>query len=239
MVVYNPSQGAALPRNTHNEMQVLDASQVSQFLIAAQASPYHALYHLAVTTGMRLGELYGLKWIDLQWDKGILHIQRQVQQIPKKGWSFVEPKTKAGTRSIKLGEGTLQVLREYLIRQTEKKEIMGNRWKENGLIFPSSVGTPGDPSNMRKDFNETLEKAGINKIRFHDLRHTAASLLLNNNIPVIVVSRMLGHSKASVTLDVYGHLYSEMQEGAADVMDKLVTPIQVQLPQEQITSVRR
>lgn len=113
---------------------------------------------------------------------------------------------------------------------------MGSRWKENDLIFTSSVGTPGDPSNMRKDFNKTLEKAGINKIRFHDLRHTAASLLLNNNIPVIVVSRMLGHSKASVTLDVYGHLYSEMQEGAADIMDKLVTPIRVQLPQEQFLS---
>jgi len=232
LVTYNPTQGATLPQYKHSEMQVLDETQVSQFLVAAQESYYRAFYHLAVTTGMRQGELFGLKWIDLQWNKGILHLQRQVQKVPGQGWSFVEPKTKSGRRTIKIGEGSLEAIREHKVHQDLLKAKIGERWQENDLIFPSSVGTPGDPSNLRIDYNRILVKAGLPKIRFHDLRHTAASLMLNHNVPVIVVSRMLGHSKPSTTLDIYGHLYSEMQDEAADLMDKLVTPILVQLPRD-------
>ncbi len=231
LISHNPSHGATLPRYRHGEMRVLDEGQVSQFLVAAQDSPYTALYHLAVTTGMRQGELFGLKWTDLQWNSGTLHIQRQVQKVNRQGWSFVEPKTRAGRRTIKLGEGSLQMLRLHKERQEKQKELVGNRWKEYGLIFPTSVGTPGDASNLRVDFQRVLEKAGLPKIRFHDLRHTAASLLLNHGVPVLVVSKMLGHSKPSITLDVYGHLYHEMQGEAAEIMDKLVTPVRIELPQ--------
>ena len=94
-------------------------------------------------------------------------------------------------------------------------------------MFPNRRGRPGDQSNLRKDFKAVVEKAGLPEIRFHDLRHTAASLMLNNGIPAIVVSRRLGHSKPSTTMDIYGHLYHEMQEEAARVMDELVTPIQI------------
>jgi integrase len=110
--------------------------------------------------------------------------------------------------------------------------VAGARWQEHELVFPTKVGTPGDKSNLRVDFLKVLAKAGLPKIRFHDLRHTAASLLLNHSVPVLVVSKMLGHSKPSITLDVYGHLYHEMQGEAAEIMDKLVTPILVTLPQE-------
>ena len=98
------------------------------------------------------------------------------------------------------------------------------------LVFPNSLGSPGDASNIRLDFNHILEAAGFPKIRFHDLRHTAASLLLNHKVPVIVVSNMLGHSKPSVTLDIYAHVFHDMQDEAAVVMDKLVTPILVEIP---------
>ena len=100
LIMRNPAHGAMLPRWIQAEMQVLDESQVSQFLIAAQGSPHEALYHLAITTGMRQGELFGLKWTDLQWNSGILHIQRQVQRVPWQGWSFIEPKKRqVGERS--------------------------------------------------------------------------------------------------------------------------------------------
>jgi integrase len=231
LVTHNPAHGAALPRYTHSEMQVLDQTQVGQFLIAAQSSSYCALFHLAITTGMRQGELFGLKWPDLQWLTGTLHIQRQVQRVSGQGWSFVEPKTKAGRRTIKLGEGTIQILREHRAQQEIQKVKAGQSWQENDLIFPNEVGDPGDPSNLRKDFQKTLARAGLSLIRFHDLRHTAASLLLNNNVPLIVVSKMLGHTKPSITMDIYGHLYHESQGEAAEIMDKLVTPIPNQLPQ--------
>jgi integrase len=241
LILRNPAHGAALPRRNQTEMSVLDESQVSQFLVAAHNSQHEALYHLAVTTGMRQAELLGLKWSDLQWISGTLHVRRQVQHVPGQGWSFIEPKTRAGRRAIELGEGSLQVLRQHLERQQLQKLMMGQRWKENNLIFPSSVGTPITLTNLRMDFNQVLDQAGIPRVRFHDLRHTAASLMLNHGIPVIVVSKILGHSKPSVTLDIYGHLYHEMQTEAAQIMDRLVTPIEVDLPKtvsNQINNIR-
>ncbi len=231
LIVRNPSQGAALPRKQQPEMQVLDTSQATQLIIAASGSHYEALYHLAIKTGMRQGELFGLKWSDLKWNSGTLYVQRQVQRVKGQGWGFTEPKTKAGRRPIELGEGTLQVLRLHKKRQELQKAVIGDRWQEHDLIFTSSVGTPCDASNLRVDFLKLLEKAGLQNIRFHDLRHTAASIMLNNGIPLIVVSKILGHSRPSITLDVYGHLYHEMQTEAAKKMDEIITPIPVDLSQ--------
>jgi integrase len=225
----NPVHGAALPRYRHAEMQILDESQVTQFLVASHNSRHRALYHLAVVTGSRQGELFGLKWSDLMWNSGVLYIKRQVQQVPGQGWKFIEPKTKSGRRSIRLGEGTLQILREHHGLQQEHKAKVGKRWQEYNLIFPSSVGTPLNPSNLRIDYIRTLDAAGLPRIRFHDLRHTAASLMLNHGVAVIVVSKILGHAKPSTTMDIYGHLIHEMQEEAAQVMDDLVTPIRVEI----------
>jgi integrase len=107
--------------------------------------------------------------------------------------------------------------------------VVGKRWVNHELIFPNKVGNPMDPSNLRINFNRIIAETGLPKIRFHDLRHTAASLMLNHGVPPIVVSRILGHSKPSTTLDIYGHLYHEMLGEAAKIMDDLVTPIQVEL----------
>ncbi|MBT3391641.1 MAG: site-specific integrase [Chloroflexi bacterium] len=225
LVIRNPAHGAAQPKYAHKEMTVLDEYQVPQFLIAARGSSYEALYHVAIKTGMRQGEMFGLKWTDLQWQSGTLLVQRQIKRVPGSGWQFAEPKTNAGRRTIRLGEGTLQALRIHRERQERQKKGANGGWKEHGLIFPNSVGTPGDPSNLRKDFLRILQSAMLPKLRFHDLRHTAASLMLNNGVPPIVVSRILGHAKPSTTMDIYGHLLSNMQGEAARIMDELVTPI--------------
>jgi integrase len=238
LLMRNPATGAALPHKNQTEMLVLDESQVTQFLVAAHQSQFEALYHLAVVTGMRQGELFGLKWGDLHWNSGTLDILRQVQGVRGQGWNFTEPKTRSGRRSILLGEGVLQALRLHRDRQQLQKATAGERWKELDLIFPSSVGTPMDASNLRLDFYKVLDHAGLPKIRFHDLRHTAASLMLNHNIPVIVVSKILGHSKPSITLDIYGHLYHEMQGEAARMMDGLVTPIRVELSESKQNAPR-
>jgi integrase len=225
----NPASGAALPRYRQSEMKVLDANQLTQFLITAQGSYYEALYHLAIHTGMRQGELFGLKWTDLRWQSSVLHVQRQARRVPGRKWEFLEPKTSAGRRMITLGQGVLRVMQQHKARLTIHKAVAGDRWGEHDLIFPNRVGNPGDPSNLRKDFLTLLVKAGLPIIRFHDLRHTAASLMLNNGIPTIVVSKRLGHAKPSTTLDIYGHLYHEKQEEAARLMDELVTPIPVDM----------
>jgi integrase len=206
-------------------MKVWDTTQIGQFLVAAQQSPWSAFFYMAVTTGMRQAELLGLKWSDLSWTEGTVHVQRQMQRIIGHRYDFVEPKTKSGRRVIKLGESTLQTLRLHKERQEVQKLVVGARWKDNDLIFPTAVGTPGDASNVRKEFKRVIKEAGLPAIRFHDLRHSAASLLLNNNVPLIVIANMLGHSRPSTTLDIYGHLYHESQNEAAKLMDRLVAPI--------------
>ncbi len=160
----------------------------------------------------------------------MLQIKRQVQRIDGQGFNFCEPKTKSGRRTIQLGEAIFQTLQEHLAAQRIERAVAGARWKDNGLIFPSTIGTPLDLRNLVRDFKETLEKAGLPEIRFHDLWHTAASIMLKHNIPVFSASRILGHSKPSITLDIYGHLIPGMQNEAANTMDDVLTPIKFKLP---------
>jgi len=219
MIGSNPTQGATLPVYRFDEMQVLSKEQVRRFLASANHSSSYALFHLALVTGMRMGELLGLKWSDIDWDSGTITIQRQKQYVPGVGWSLVEPKTRFGRRTIKVGESTQRNLQTHKGSVDKQKGNTGKHWTEMDLVFPNSVGKPRDASNIRLEFNQVLDQAGIPRIRFHDLRHTAASILLNHKIPVIVVSRILGHSRPSVTLDLYGHVLCDMQDEAANVME--------------------
>jgi integrase len=229
LIAGNPSHGASLPQLHQKEMQVFDESQVSTFLTASSGSRLEALFYLAVVTGMREGEIFGLKWVDLQWNNGVLHVQRQVQRVPGQSWAFVEPKTRAGRRMVSIGNGAIEALRRQKERQAQERAIAGKRWQDLDLIFPSAIGTPMDPHNLMKDFNAVLGQAGLPKIRFHDLRHTAASLMLNHGVPVLVVSKMLGHANPSITLNTYAHLYHESLSGAAKLMDELVTPLRIEM----------
>ena len=230
-IIKNPTTGADLPRYTHEEMKILDPSEVNRFLVTAKGTPEYGLFYLAVTTGMRMGELFGLKWSDVNWQRATIYVQRQSQFIPGEGYRFAETKTRSGKRVIDLSNGAMDALQKEKERQGIKKIFAGNRWEENDLIFPNSVGKPRDASITRISLNRILKASGVTKIRFHDLRHTAASILLNSNVPLIKVSRMLGHSKPSVTLDIYTHLINDQTREAANVMDRLVTPILVEIPQ--------
>jgi integrase len=131
LIMRNPAHGVTLPHYRPAEMLVWDDSQVAAFLVAANESPLKALYFLAITTGMRQGEIFGLKWSDLHWVSGTLQVQRQVQRVPGQGWFLAEPKTKNGRRMIKLGEGTLQELRMHKESQQRNIAITGDRWVNN------------------------------------------------------------------------------------------------------------
>jgi len=226
---YNAAQGATLPRLEHQEMEILDEDEAIRFMITIQDSRHEGLYHLAIKTGMRKGELLGLTWSDLDWKKGTIRIQRQVHRVHKQGLVIQPPKTRAGKRTIQLGEKSLDALRSHQDKQQRAKIVAGEAWKEKNLIFPSTIGTYLGGSNLLVDFKKQLERANVKPIRFHDLRHTAASLMLNNGVPVIVVSKILGHSKTSTTLDIYGHLIPAMQGEAAQIMDDLITPIKFEM----------
>jgi integrase len=221
----NPLEAVDRPKVEQMEFKILTGDQVRQLLIAASGSAFETLFYLALTTGMRKGELLGLKWSDLDQDKGVLHIQRQLQQIPRKGFSLVPTKTKAGRRLIKLGQGTLLQLAAHRERQVKLRSVSGDQWPENDLIFTTGVGTFLDQSKVSKELKRLLQKAGLPSIRFHDLRHTSISFLLGMGTPVNAVQHRAGHSKASVTTDVYGHSLDESQEAAAEKIEELVTPI--------------
>lgn len=156
---------------------------------------------------MRQMELLGLKWADLDWNKQTLKVERQLERSTIDQVKFVQPKTNNGRRSLALGDQTITAMRRHYGRQNEERKAAGERWSEYGLIFTTKTGTPINYRNLVRDYKLLLQNAGLPSIRFYDLRHTAASLMLNHGIPVIVVSRRLGHAKPSITLDVYGHMF--------------------------------
>ena len=141
-----------------------------------------------------------------------------------------------GLRSVVLGQQTIQALRAHYERQQAERLAAGDAWVENRLILSTSNGTPIHQRNLLRGFKALLKQAGLPPIRFHDLRHTDASIMMNHDVPVIVVSRRLGHALASITLDIYGHLVPSMQEEAAELIDGLVTPTEVKLNQATFVS---
>ena len=229
LIQRNPALAVKPPRYEIPEMKFFNEEQVNRFLSVAHGDRYDALYHLELATGLRQSEILGLRWKDLDWDKRSLVVLHQLKREFKEGDYFSQTKTKSGRRIIILGKRTLEKLRNHWSNQLEEKRFAGDHWKENDLIFTSTIGTPINQSNLYKSFKNLLKKSELPDIRFHDLRHTAATLMLNHGVPAIIVSRRLGHSKVSVTLDIYGHLIPEMQNEAAELIDDLITPIEVSI----------
>jgi len=225
----NPADAVERPRVEQSEMQTLHENQARQFLLAAMGSPFETIYYLALTSGMREGELLGLKWSDLDLNKSTLFVQRQLQQIPGQGYVLVPPKTKAGRREIKLGQGTLTQLEAHRERQKLAKTNAGEKWQENDFIFPTSLGTPLDHKRVRKEFKRILKSANLPNIRFHDLRHTSLNALLDHDVPVNAVQKRAGHATPSTTVNIYGHATARSQEDAAEKIEELVSPIAVKL----------
>jgi len=225
LVGFNAASGARQPKDTPKEMKILDESQIKLFLITIKDHRLEALFHVAIKTGMRQGEIFGLMWTDIEWEKGYLRVQRQAQRFKGQGMLFVPPKTKAGRRTIPLGVDLLKMLREHREKQEVLKTKIGCNWHDKNLIFPSKTGNPLSESNLLKEYKNLLEASGLPKMRFHDLRHTAASVMLNRGVPLLVVSRILGHSKPSTTLDIYGHLIPVLHEEIGDQIDRWLAPI--------------
>jgi integrase len=232
MLTRNPASYTQLPKKPVTGMEILNESQVSQLLVAAKGNRLEALFHLALITGARQMELLGLKWSDLDWVKQTLKVERQLLRPDGDGIKFSAPKTRYGRRVITLGGKTIEVLRKHYDLQERERLAAGYTWKEYGLIFTSRIGTPIQYHHLLNNFHNLLKCAGLPIIHFHGLRHTCASLLLNQGVPVIEVSRRLGHSRASITLDVYGHLIPGMQSEVADLIDDLVTPVAVHIDQK-------
>jgi integrase len=223
----NPAQAVSRPKAKRKEMRILTSDQARTFLSVAEETRYRALFHLALHTGMREGELLGLKWEDLDWVTRQLQVKRQLQVMPGIGMFFAEPKTASGRRTIVLSKAMIEKLREHLDDQDQDRQQAGEKWRENGLIFPTTIGTPMAARNMYEDFRKLLKSIGLPVIRFHDLRHTAATLMLQQGVHPKIVQERLGHADISMTLNTYSHVLPSMQAEAAEKLDELLNPIEV------------
>ncbi|RIK32472.1 MAG: hypothetical protein DCC56_01305 [Anaerolineae bacterium] len=221
----NACSGVKPPKPEQTEMKFYDDHQVKCFLGTAKeiGDRFYPLYFIAIHTGMRLSELLGLKWEDVNWDLSTIQVKRQVMHLKGGGYIFTEVKSKSGNRTIILGKQALEILKVHKREQPILISSAGENWTDEDLVFPSNVGTPVTGSKIRSAMRKLLKASGLPKIRFHDLRHTAASLMLNHGIPVLIVSKRLGHSKPSITIDVYGHIIPSQQEKAAILMDNLMS----------------
>lgn len=211
------------PKDAPSEMSTLDAEQVKRFLASARGDLLEALYVLAVGTGMRQGQLLGLRWRDVDLEHGSIAVTGNLQNLPDLGLTITEQKTAKSRHRVELGVSTVEVLRAHRARQVEKRLRAGDAWADHDLVFPHALGGPMSRDQLvRRGFQPLLKAADLPRIRFHDLRHTTATLLLGQGIHPKIVSDLLGHSTVAITLDTYSHVTQSMNRAAADALDPLL-----------------
>jgi integrase len=221
LIPRNPADAVEPPRPRRYEARTLTAEEAQTLLRAIAGTRWHAFVALAVTAGLRRGELLGLRWSDLDLDAGRLSVRQQVLRV--RGQTTIEPvKTARSHRPVALSAGMAAVLREHRARQEEARRAAGELWQDHGLVFPRGDGRPANPSTVTHEFADLLERAGLPHVRLHDLRHTMATLLLAAGAHPKVVQERAGHATVDITLDLYSHVQPTLQDEAAARIEALV-----------------
>jgi integrase len=211
------------PKAARGEMHVYDPEQTRRLLAAAQGTRLEAWVVLAVSTGARQGELLGLHWRDVSLDGHYINVQTQLRRLRDAGLVLKDVKTSGSRRKIALTDAAVEALRAHRTRQLEERLVAGNAWQDGDLVFCNSLGGPLYPSNVRAEYYIPIVRAaGLPYIRPHDLRHTAATLMLLQGVHPKVVSEMLGHASVAITLSLYSHVLPDMQLAATTAMDRVL-----------------
>ena len=220
LIPYNPADGVAPPRPVQEEMLYLSPNEARRFLIAVKDDPLGPLYTLAMTTGMRLGELLGLRWHAISDSD----LEVRVALVRSGGaWSLSAPKTPKSRRRIALSANAIAALKRQRSRQAEARLRAGQAWTDYDLVFTDDFGEPLTGSRItERRLRPLVRREGLPPIRFHDLRHTAATLMLNAGVNPKVVSEMLGHTSVAITLDRYSHVIPTLQDDAVRRLDELL-----------------
>jgi integrase len=221
LVPRNPADDVKAPTPMPKEMHPLSAHEARCLLEAAQDERLEALYVLAVHTGMRRGELLGLKWSDVDLENSRIGIRRTLTRTDGgKRYTLGDPKTKRSHRTVRITPQAVEALKRHLTNQMEEMERLGDIYIDQGLVFTTKVGTLINPSNLRqRSFTPLLERAGLPRITFNDLRHTCASLLFQKNVHPKFVQELLGHASVAITIDTYSHMLPGMGSEAADAIE--------------------
>ncbi|WAM35592.1 tyrosine-type recombinase/integrase [Caldicellulosiruptor acetigenus] len=221
----NVSEAVSLPKVERPEINTLSAEQVTIFLQAAKDDPLYPAFLLELYTGLRRGELLGLKWDDIDFNNCTIHVQRSLvrvyDQAHKTKLVLQPPKTKAGYRVIPIPNFVADTLKELYNKHQAIKQQQPD-YNSLNLVFVTTQGTPIDPRNFERKFKQLLKKANLPNIRLHDLRHTVATLLLQQNVHPKIVQEILGHRDISTTLDIYSHVNLELKKQATNCLESLL-----------------
>jgi len=218
LVSRNVCQLVTPPRKQKPEVRTLTREQAQKLLETARGHRIEAMLTVALAVGMRRGELFGLKWQDIDFEQRCLHVRRTASYFTGKGFVESEPKTAKSRRTIMLPQFVIDVLKRHREQQAEVRLQAGETWQEHDLVFSNRLGGYFAESRLYHAFHKLLKQAGLPHMRFHDLRHSAATILLTMGAHPKIVQELLGHSQVGMTLDIYSHVIPSMQR---DMMDKL------------------
>lgn len=220
LVERNVASVVRAPSITHVEVRPWSLDEAEVFLSSVSDHRLYALFGVGVAVGLRKGELLALRWLDVDFETGLVHVRRSVQRLPGVGLVYGPPKSSRSRRTVPLPAASVRALRAHRARQAAETLALEPTWVDSGLVFTSTVGTVIEPRNLTRFFDELIVKSGVRRIRFHDLRHTCASLLLAQGVPARVVMDVLGHSQLAITTDLYSHVMPTALREAADAMDR-------------------
>jgi integrase len=212
------------PRRKRKEMQVWTLEEATRFLEEAKKSRPHfyMLYLLAIFTGMRKGEILALRWKDCMLDERKISVSKTLSYIKGQGIVCQETKTERSNRIISISDTVIEELKRYRIHQQKVKLMLGNAYQDNGYIIAKENGEPLNPNYVFNHFKKLLQKASVPPIRFHDLRHTHATIMLGLGEHPKIVSERLGHSSIQITLNTYSHVTYDMQKEASDRFEQAI-----------------
>ncbi len=220
-LVRNPAAVVEGPRVRQQEIQPLTREEAQRFLAAIRGDRLEALYTVALTMGLRQGEALGLRWRDVDLELGNFRINNQLQRVNHK-YELVEPKTARSRRSLAIPAKIVDSLRQHKNRQLDERRRAGLAWHDTDLVFARPNGYPLSGSVVTHHFQDLLKGMGLANRRFHDLRHSCATLLLAQGVSPRVVMDVLGHSQISLTMNTYAHVLPELRREAADRMNELL-----------------
>jgi integrase len=206
------------------EIELLTPAQVQIVLHTLEGRTIYPILVMALATGMRRGELLALRWKDVNLDGGSVQVEQSLEQT-KSGLRFKSPKTKHGRRSITLPPSAVTVLRDHWKAQQERRLTLGmGKALDNSLVFATWEGKPRSPSSVTKEWSLAIAATKLPRVTLHSLRHTHASHLIASGMDVLTISRRLGHGSPTITLAVYGHLFPNTDDRAAQIMEAALVP---------------
>jgi integrase len=221
MVPRNVAALTDAPAVRTKERHALTLKQVQRLLAAARRQGDEALYATAAGIGLRRGEAFGLRWRDIDFERSTLQVRTQLQRTGA-DWQLTDLKSSGSQRTIPMPPGLLALLREHRRMQLEQRLKAGDRWHDHDLVFPSANGEPRRHGQISRDLQRLLTEAGLPTLTFHELRHTAGSLMIEEGVHPKTISELLGHSSIKITMDIYGHVTTDSLRQATRRIDRIL-----------------